>query len=58
MGERGRNQASDINLADPLWPGPGEQGMLLDEHQRIFDCSLMRLFDDGRHGRVGDRPQG
>jgi hypothetical protein len=32
--------------------------MLLDEHQRILDCSLMRLFDDGRHGRVGDRPQG
>jgi hypothetical protein len=32
--------------------------MRLDEPQRILDCSLMRLFDDGRHGRVGDRPQG
>src|SRR5688572_27942156 len=37
--------------------GPGEQVMLLDEHQRVLHGSLMRLFDDGRHGRVGYRPQ-
>jgi hypothetical protein len=29
MGERSRNQPSDINLPDALRPGPGEQGMLL-----------------------------
>ena len=47
-----------IDLTDPLDAGPGEQRVLLDEHQRVLDGSLMRLFDDGRHRRVGDRPQG
>ena len=28
VGERGRDQASDVDLPDPLRPGPGEQGML------------------------------
>ena len=31
VGERGRDQAADVDLPDPLRPGPGEQGMLLDE---------------------------
>ena len=31
VGERGRDEAADIDLPDALWPGPGEQGMLLDE---------------------------
>ena len=36
VGERGRDQASDVDLPDPLRPGPGEQGMLLDERQRVL----------------------
>ena len=33
VGERGRDQASDVDLPDALRPGPGEQGVLLDERQ-------------------------
>ena len=29
VGERGRDQAAHVDLPEPLWPGPGEQGMLL-----------------------------
>ena len=36
VGERGRDQASDVDLPDALRPGPGEQGMLLDERQRVL----------------------
>jgi hypothetical protein len=31
MGERGRDQATHVDLPDALGPGPGEQGLLLDE---------------------------
>jgi hypothetical protein len=31
VGERGGDQASDVDLPDPLRAGPGEQGMLLNE---------------------------
>jgi len=31
VGERRGDQASDVDLPDPLRPGPGEQGMLLDD---------------------------
>ena len=58
VGERGRDQASDVDLPDALWPGPGEQGMLLDERQSVLDGGLMGPFDHGRHRRFGDRPQG
>jgi hypothetical protein len=56
VGERGGDQASDVDLPDALRPGPGEQGMLLDERQSILDGGLMGLFDESRHRRVGDRP--
>ena len=58
VGERGRDQASDVDLPDALWPGPGEQGVRLDKRQRVLNGGLMGLFDHGRHGRFGDRPQG
>src|SRR5215207_3672802 len=58
VGERGRDQASDVDLPDPLWPGPGEQRVLLDERQRVAHGGLVGPFDDGRHPWVGDRPQG
>jgi hypothetical protein len=58
MGERGRDQTSNIDLPDPLRPGPGKQGMLLNELQRIVDRGLMGPFDHSRHRRIGDRPQG
>ena len=57
MGERRGNEASDVDLPDPLRPGPGEQSLLLDERQRVLHGSLVGLFDRGRHRRVGDRPQ-
>ena len=56
VGERGRDQAADIDLPDALWPGPGEQGMLLDERQGVLDRGLMGPFDHSRHRRFGDRP--
>ena len=31
VGERGRDQASDVDLPDALRPGPGEQSVLLDD---------------------------
>jgi hypothetical protein len=58
MGERGSDQASDVDLPDALWSGPGEQRVRLDERQRLLHCGLMSPFDRGRHRRVGDRPQG
>jgi len=58
VGERGRDEAADVDLPDSLWPGPGEQRMFLDERQRVLHGVQVGAFDDGRHGRVGDRPQG
>jgi hypothetical protein len=58
VGERGADQASDVNLPDPLRPGAGEQGMLLDERQSVLHRGLMGAFNRGRHSRIGDRPQG
>ena len=57
VGERGRDQASDVDLPDALRPGPGEQGMLLDERQRVLHRGLMGPFDHSRHRRISDRPQ-
>src|SRR5215203_6185161 len=38
----------------PLWPGPGEQGMLLNEGQGVLDRGLLGSFDHRCHCRVGD----
>jgi hypothetical protein len=57
VGERGGDEATDVDLPDPLRPGSGEQGMLLDEAQRVVDRGLMGPFDHRRHRRFGDRPQ-
>jgi hypothetical protein len=56
--ERGSDQASDVDLPDPLRPGAGEQGMLLNERQSVPDGGLMGPFDHSRHRRISDRPQG
>jgi hypothetical protein len=58
VGERGPDEASDVDLPDALWAGPGEQGVLLDERQRVLHGGLMGAFDPSRHRRIGDRPQG
>ena len=34
--EGARDQALDVDLPDALRPGPAEQGMLLDEGQRVL----------------------
>ena len=56
VGECGSDQTADINLPDPLPPRPGEQGMLLDESQRVVHGVLMGAFDHSRNRRIGDRP--
>jgi hypothetical protein len=58
VGERGRNQASNVDLTDALWPGPGEQCVLLNERQRVLHGGLVGAFDHQCHRRFGDRPQG
>jgi hypothetical protein len=58
VGERGGNRASDVNLPDSLWPGPGEKGMLLNERQGVLDRGLMGPFDHSCHARISDGPQG
>jgi hypothetical protein len=58
VGERGRDQASDVDLPDPLRSGPGEQGMVFDEHQSVLHGGLVGPFDHSRHRRISDRPQG
>ncbi len=45
VGERGRDEAADVNLPDALRAGPGEQGMLLDERQRVLDGVLVGSFN-------------
>ena len=57
VGERGADEASHVDLPDALRPRPGEQSMVLDEHQGVLDCGLMGLLDHRRHRRIGDRPQ-
>jgi hypothetical protein len=58
VGERGGDEATHVDLPDALWPGSGEQGMLLDEGQGVLDGGLMGPFDHSCHRRIGDRPQG
>jgi hypothetical protein len=57
VGERSRHQPVDVDLPDPLWPGPGEQRLLLNEPQRIGDGGLVRLLDGASYRSVGHRPQ-
>src|SRR5829696_4670971 len=45
VGERGRDQAGDVDLADPVPSLPGEQCLTFDEAQRILHGSLVRSFD-------------
>jgi hypothetical protein len=56
VGERGGDQAPDVDLPDALWPGPGKQGMFLDERQGVLDGGLMGPFDPSGHRRFSDRP--
>ena len=58
VGERGRHQAADVDLPDPVSALSGEQGVAFDEVQRILHGSLVRSFDLRGDVRVGDRPQG
>ena len=58
VGERGRDQPRYVDLTDPVGARPGEQGVLLDERQRVGDGRVVGPFDLRRHLRSGDRPQG
>jgi hypothetical protein len=57
VGERGRDQAADVDLPDSVASLPGEQGMAFDEVECILHGCLARLLDLGGHMEVGDRPQ-
>ena len=57
VGERGGDEASDVDLPDSLRSGPGEQGMLFDECQSVLDGGLVGPFDHSRHRRISDGPQ-
>jgi hypothetical protein len=57
VGKRGPDEATDVDLPHSLRPGAGEQGVLLDEAQRVLDRGLMGPFDDGCNCGFGDRPQ-
>jgi hypothetical protein len=57
VGERGRDQAADVDLPDSVASPPGEQGMAFDEVECILHGCLVRLLDLGGHVEVGDRPQ-
>ena len=54
VGERGGDHAPHVDLSDPLRARPGEQGVLLDERQRVLHCGLVGSFDRGSH-RSGRR---
>jgi hypothetical protein len=56
VGERGGDEAADVDLPDALRSGPGEQGMLLNERQRVLHRSMVAAFDDSCHRRISDRP--
>ncbi len=58
VGERHPDQALHIDLPDPVRPGPGEQGPVLDEPQRVRDRRVMGPFDRRREVWVGQGPQG
>ena len=58
VGERGRDQPGDVDLAHPVRALPGEQGVLLDERQRVGDGRVVGPFDLRGDVRRGDRPQG
>ena len=58
VGERGRDQPGDVDLADPVGALAGVQGVLLDERQRVGDGLVVGLLDLRRDLRWGDRPQG
>ena len=58
VGERGRDQAGDVDLADPVGALPGVQGVLLDERQGVGDGLVVGQLDLRRDLRWGDRPQG
>jgi hypothetical protein len=51
VGERGRDQATHVDLPDPLWPGPSEQSMLLDEGQCVLYGGVVGPFDRRRDRR-------
>ena len=57
VGERGRDQAGNVDLPDPVSALPGEQCVAFDEGQRILHGSLVRSFDLRGNVGVGDRPQ-
>ena len=56
VGERGRHEAGDVDLPDPVSALSGEQCAAFDEGQRILHGSLMRPFDLRGDVPVGDRP--
>jgi len=57
VGERDPDQATHVDLPDPLRTGAGEQGLLLNERQGVLHGGLVGSFDRRRRRGFGDRPQ-
>ena len=55
--ERRRDQTADVDLPHPTLALSGEQGVLLEEPQRVRHRRLVGLLDQSGGLRVGDRPQ-
>ena len=57
VGERGRDQSPNLDLADPARALPGEQGGALEVGERVLHGCQMCPLNLGRHLGLGDRPQ-
>ena len=57
VGERGGDQAADVDLTHPVGAAAGEQRLGLDEVDRVLDGRLVGPFDHRCGLRVGDRPE-
>ena len=58
VGERGRDQPGDVDLADTLGPFAGVQGVLLEERQGVVDGVVVGQFDLGGDLDGGRPPTG
>ena len=57
VGEGGRHQPVDVHLGHAVVPGPGKQGVVLDEGQGVLHGLLVGTLDDRGGLLRGDGPQ-
>jgi hypothetical protein len=57
MGERGRDQAADVDLPHAVRPLPGVQYMVLNKAEGVSYRGLVRPLNHRGNLGIGDRPQ-